>query len=232
MMNYRPILSLPADLPRETAAVERLGGQPWGLADEFWPVCKDCGKRQSLLAQLSHHPERLDLGAEGRMLFVFQCSHDPGMCDTWVGGAGANACFVLDAEQLQGTLIDHPPHAIDPDDAAVVISSWQEFDDGLDDTVAKQVIVGSDDVPDGIVGQLSQSTHLGGVPWWIQDSEAPEGEWTFIGQLDTYYSFHVPPKSEAPWVKTDDRRYEGRTHIGCAFRRSRPPFLTEVGHPF
>ena len=218
MLNYRPILSLPADLDAGVAAVERFGGRPWGLADALWPVCKECGGRQSLLAQLSHHPERLDLGAQGRMLFVFYCNNYPGMCDSWGGSSGANACFVLDAEQLEGTPFDHPPAgAIDPDDHAVVISSWQAFDDGFDEATAKKLLTLTDydDLPDSALAQLSGSTHLGGVPWWIQDAnEAPGGDWTFVGQLDTYYSFHEPPKSETPWISCDEKRYEGRTHVG------------------
>jgi hypothetical protein len=215
MLNYRPVLSLPSDLSPDMAAVERLGGQPWGLTGEFWPVCTDCKKRQSLLAQLSHHPQRLNLGAEGRMLFVFQCNHNPGKCETWFGSWGANACFVLEREQLQGTPFDHPPHAVDPDDHAVVITGWQEFDDGIDEATAKLIVVGlDDDVPDEIMDRLSVCTHLGGVPWWPCGSMAPEGDWTFIGQLDTGYSFYTAPKSEVPWVKVDEERCEGRTHVG------------------
>lgn len=217
MLNYRPIRSLPADLETGVAAVERLGGRPWGRPDERWPRCKICEGRQSLLAQLSHHPERLDLGAEGRMLFVFQCNNDPGMCDSWDGGSGANACFVLGAEQLKGTPFDQPPGALGSDDHAVVISSWQVFDDGFDEATAKKFLTLTDceDLPDSVLAHLSGSTHLGGVPWWIQNpAEAPGSDWTFVGQLDSYYSFHVPPKSEEPWISPDEKRYEGRTYIG------------------
>lgn len=190
MLNYRPVLSLPSDLSPDMAAVERLGGQPWGLADEFWPVCTDCKKRQSLLAQLSHHPQRLNLGAEGRMLFVFQCNHNPGKCETWFGSWGANACFVLEREQLQGTPFDHPPHAVDPDDHAVVITGWQEFDDGIDEATAKLIVASlDDDVPDEIMDRLSVCTHLGGVPWWPCGSMAPEGDWTLLANWTRVTAF-------------------------------------------
>jgi hypothetical protein len=48
--------------------MDQFGGLPWGLAPELWPKCSECGKSQSLLAQLIHDPTRLDLGRDGRVL--------------------------------------------------------------------------------------------------------------------------------------------------------------------
>lgn len=97
------------DLPTQAVPEDKFGGLPWGLESNLWPKCSNCGKSQSLLAQLLHDPVRLDLGREGRVLCVFQCNHDPGMCSTWEGGSGANASFVVEPEQLARGFAKLPP---------------------------------------------------------------------------------------------------------------------------
>ena len=92
MRCFVPDIRLAAELPEQTKLEEKFGGVPWGLDEELWPTCADCGKHQSLLAQLVHDDTRLNLGREGRVLLVFQCNHSPGMCETETGGSGANAC--------------------------------------------------------------------------------------------------------------------------------------------
>ena len=95
MQYFVPDIRLTAELPPQFNLEEKLGGIPWGLPPDRWPACADCGKPQTLLAQFVHHPMRLDLNREGRCLFVFHCTQNPGMCDSWRGGGGANACFVI-----------------------------------------------------------------------------------------------------------------------------------------
>ena len=135
MKYFVPTVLVPEDIDPGFASVERLGGQPWGLAQHAWPICSYHRKPQSLLAQFAHHPDRLNLGGEGRMLFVFQCNNDPGMCDTWIAHSGCNACFVLLPHELIGTPADTACQAPEPADGAVVITSWQEYDDGIPDTL-------------------------------------------------------------------------------------------------
>lgn len=215
MQYFRPVLSLPADLDADFSPVERLGGQPWGLGEERWPLCSECGQRQSLLAQFLHAPPRLDLGADGRMLFVFMCNHDPGGCATWEGGSGTNACFVLEPHELIGAPSDSPPVAVRPDNRAVVISAWQSCDDGIEPEVATSLLTGGGyhDVSETVFDSISDGTRLGSVPFWVQsEDEAPKDGWRFVGQLDGSYSFLAPPRSQEPWVFRDEERYEGRTH--------------------
>lgn len=174
---------------RRTAApvpVERLGGVPFGLRAELWPRYGECGHSQSLLAQLRHDPERLDLGREGRMLFVFQCGHDPGMCETWAFGSGANAAFVVEPEQLGGT--DTPvPGDCPPLEPHLVITGWTARDDGIAEADRARYL------DDDALGEMTDeerdrpvaATRLGSVPIWIQRAdEAPAG-WRFVGQLDS-----------------------------------------------
>lgn len=215
MKTFKPIIKIPEDASTSSPIVERLGGRPWGLTDATWPRCSECDGLQSLLAQLAHHPDRLDLGGSGRMLFVFQCNHNPGICDTWDGQSGANACFVLEADQLVGTPADTPCDPSELDDRGVAIVSWQEEDDGLparstDDFFDESRFFG---LPNEVVGKATMSARLGGVPHWIQSpDEAPRDGWRFAGQLDSTYSFHAPPVSKADWVIEDGERFEGRTH--------------------
>jgi hypothetical protein len=211
---FVPEIVVPQNGPIAQPARERLGGLPFGLPAEEWPICTDCGRSQSLLAQFNHHRTRLDLGREGRVLFVFQCAHDPGLCSTWEAFSGANACFVIDPEAL-GSQTTERPKDRPPTDHAVSIVGWVEREDGLDDeTVAA---FQSDDafcaLPDDVRRRLTWSTRLGGRPRWLQRAdEAPRDGWSFVAQLDGTYSFLTPPLHPPEWVKPDPEKGEGRTH--------------------
>jgi len=195
---FIPNLKLTADLPPQNQLANKLGGLPWGLTPDQYPTCSHCGHSQSLLAQLVHHPDRLDLGRSGRVLFVFQCNHDPGECPTWEGGSGANACFVLDADQLsnQPTPLpaDQPP--LEPE---AYITEWIGEEDAV---TADQKPAFFDaaqfwDLPDEITQNLSFETRLGSVPAWIQGpGEAPKDGWVFVGQLSASYQFLEEPAAQ------------------------------------
>ncbi len=200
--------------PSPTA--ERLGGVPFGLPPSAWPKCTECGKYQSLLAQLAHHPDRLDLGRQGRMLLVFQCNHDPGMCATWDAFSGANACIVIEPEDIK----DGPTPAPDdnlPNDHGVLITGWWARDDSISESELGAYF---DETTyferyEALNRTVTYSTRLGGVPRWIQSpNEAPKPDWRFLGQLDGTYSFLTPPKYSRPWISPDPENFEGRTHIG------------------
>jgi len=170
MRHFAPVLKLGSALPAQVAIEEKFGGLPWGLSADRWPTCRECSKPQTLLAQLRHHPERLDLGKDGRVLFVFQCNHDPGMCETWAGQSGANACFILDENELGTGLTAAPtPQTTVETEARVV--AWQE---GVD----------NDSDPE-------MRTKLGGIPSWIQgDNEGPKEPWRWVGQFDSTHTLH------------------------------------------
>lgn len=173
----------------EAPPVERLGGVPFGLPSDYWPPCADCGKSQSLIAQFAHHPERLPLGRDGRMLFVFQCNHDPGMCETWDQNSGANAAFVLEPEALNGGESALPADA-PPSDPAMLVTGWDAQDDGLTAEQAAAFFseAGMATLDDDLLDQERYDrTQLLGVPCWIQSpDEAPQG-WRFLGQIGSYY---------------------------------------------
>jgi len=203
---FVPDIRLTAELPPQFNLEEKLGGIPWGLPPDRWPACADCGKPQTLLAQFVHHPMRLDLNREGRCLFVFHCTQNPGMCDSWRGGGGANACFVIEPEDLLSALTPPPAKAATPEREARIVQ-WQEREDGV---TAEQGAFFFDDerwldldeaAREELFPKAELSTRLGGVPHWIQSSsEAPGEGWRFVGQLDSIYHFLVAPAPGAEGV--------------------------------
>lgn len=215
MRYFVPVPRLAVELPPQSRPEDKLGGMPWGLAPNSWPTCLECGKSQSLLAQFVHHPLRLDLGREGRVLSLFQCNHDPGMCAAWEHNSGANACLITEPEDL----VDGPAQL--PQDTPVVelearILDWWGRDDGIAADIVHQFFRAEnfDELPEHEAAKPTWSTRLGGVPRWLQSpDEAPPEEWTFVGQLDSTYSFFEAPKAGTKTgVVEDAEQWEGRTH--------------------
>lgn len=221
----------------ESRQIEKLGGMPWGLPVEKWPICKDCGKAQSLLAQFAHHSERLDLRRAGRVLFVFQCDNYPSGCSTWDAKSGANSCFVLEPEELTEATTPIPADSPEPMLEARV-SGWMEKEDGIDPNLAGDFLEDKTylQLPEEVIDKCSTGTRLGGVPSWIQSpDEAPPNPWRYVGQLDSTYSFYQPslkpkanvsegigwrffksvirlPAQPAGPLHEDKEHFEGRTH--------------------
>ncbi|MBD2666787.1 hypothetical protein B6N60_04795 [Richelia sinica FACHB-800] len=198
MRYFIPNLKLSPDLPPQEKLEEKLGGLPWGLKPEQYPICSHCGGSQSLLAQFVHNPERLDLGKLGRTLLVFQCNHNPGECPTWEGGSGANACFVLDPDELSDGLTPMPADS-PPIEPEARIVDWLAQDDGisLDQVSAFYADEQRWNLPDEMRDRVYTETKLGSVPEWVQSSsEAPGERWIFIGQLSSSYKFFQKPATQ------------------------------------
>jgi hypothetical protein len=166
---FTPILRRGDQLPPQLQLEDKFGGLPWGLPADRWPMCRACGKPQSMICQLQHDAQRLDLGQRGRVLLVFQCNHDPGACETWAAASGANACLVLDASEL-GTGPSPLPTADTTVETEARVVGWTE---GEDDANEPEMV-----------------TKLGGAPSWIQgDDEGPTEPWRWIAQLDSTHRF-------------------------------------------
>ncbi|MCI0685401.1 MAG: hypothetical protein L0Y71_25150 [Gemmataceae bacterium] len=202
MKYFEPELTPDDDLPAQSSLQDQFGGLPWGLPPERWPLCASCGGPQSLLAQLRHHRERLDLGNEGRVLFVFACNDDSSRCPTRDRNSGASCCLVAEQGELaQGCTL--PPLAqafpqrrldrwlgeqVHP---AWRVVRWYEREDGIPESYPGSFGL-NPDVPDGYDekeyegywSEVSQQTRLGGVPFWIQRPEPPP-ESRFVGQIDS-----------------------------------------------
>lgn len=165
MSSFRtPLLRRGDQMPDQTGFVDKFGGLPWGLPPDRWPLCHACRKPMILLAQVAHHTGRLELGRDGRTLHVFQCNHDPGMCETWTAASGANACLILEAEHLVSGLTPLPT----PDtsvETEVRVVGWTEGDEDAEEP--------------------AMATKFGGLPSWIQgDDEGPAAPWRWVAQFD------------------------------------------------
>lgn len=181
MRLFRPMFEL-ASPDAEPWAGDKFGGLPTGITQATWPACGDCGQLMSFIGQLGHDETRLDLGATDRVLMLWQCEHDPGMCETWSSESGANAAIVVSAEH-SGALAPTSDVMIYPE---AVVVGWLEEDDGVpadlraayfDETL--HIALG-----DEWWGRGGFETRLGGVPAWIQSAdEAPGSPWQFIGQV-------------------------------------------------
>lgn len=218
MRYFVPDLRLAAERRPKSGPVEKFGGLPWGLAPESWPKCTACGKSQSLIAQFRHALERLDLGRDGRIVYVFQCNHNPGSCDTWKGGSGANACFVVEPENITGRRTPRPKDAPPVENEAYIVG-WIERDDGVPESVAPDFFRERAyyKLPDDLISLIPSNSKLGSVPCWLQSpGESPPlaDGWRFVGQIEGTLSFLTPPSAPSKWVFPDPRQSGGRTHYG------------------
>lgn len=218
MRYFVPDLRLAAERRSKSGPVEKFGGQPWGLNPERWPKCSACGKSQSLIAQFRHAPERLDLGKEGRILYVFQCNHHPGDCPTWKGGSGANACFVVEPEDSTRRRTPRPKDAPEVENEAYIVG-WVEREDGVPESEAPHFFRERAyyKLSDDLVSLVSSNSKLGGVPCWLQspgESPSQADGWQFIGQIEGALSFLTPPATLPSWVSPDPAQRDGRTHRG------------------
>jgi hypothetical protein len=215
MLYFLPDIQLATEMLPQTRLEDKLGGLPWGLPPSRWPRCSNCGRSQSLLAQFVHHSGRLELDREGRVLFMFQCNHEPGRCSTWEGGSGANACFVLEPDELIDGLAPLPADNPSTEREARIIR-WLEKEDEITPSQARAFFSDSEflTLPEEVILRAAQVTRLGGVPSWIQSAdEGPKDGWRFVGQLDSFCSFFTPPRTNGDGVKPDAQHQAGRTHF-------------------
>src|SRR5215468_9864208 len=169
---FVPDIRVGSELRKQTALEDKFGGLPWGLRAARWPRCAECRKSMSFLAQLLHHPVRLDLGREGRVLFAFQC--DGVTCATYEGSSGANACFVSEPEWLTDGPSARPMDRRSLEHE-VRVARWDDRDDGVPDALMPRFFDYDDHLAldDGIVEQLYFATRLGSAPAWIQAAQEP-----------------------------------------------------------
>jgi hypothetical protein len=164
-------------------AGDKIGGLPVGVRLDDWPRCADCSGAMSSIGQFHHDDERLDLGGHDRVLTLWQCEHDPGMCETWSADSGANAAIVR--------YVDGSSAPIEPPESVVVhpearVTAWVADDDGVP---AELVDAFFDERRYRELGERwwgagGMDTRLGGVPAWIQSAdEGPGSPWSFVGQI-------------------------------------------------
>lgn len=194
MKYYIPILEQAKSFNSQTELKEKFGGIPFGLPTEKYPFCKKCGNPMSMLVQFVHHSERLDLAKDGRVLFIFQCNYK-GICSVWDADSGANSCFIIEPEDLTERT-EKMPDGDSQLEKEFWILGWQEFDDGVagkdvpaffDETKYNEF---EEDEFEEMIENVTDTSRLGGVPYWVQYPEVPSGDWKFVGQLDDITGFN------------------------------------------
>jgi len=215
MKYFVPELALGALSPPQTRLIEKFGGLPWGLPVGKWPLCRECGNPQTHLATFTHSAERLDLGAEGRMVMVFQCGHSPNetRCDTATANGGANAVVFLDAHEL-GTGLTEPLAPSTPKQIEMRVTAWVEQHDLVTPELEPSFLSGDsywqyNEATETVSASIADGAKLGSVPAWIQGGEDVDSAFRFAAQLG--YSYHFPdpiPTADAVGV-TISRWYKG-----------------------
>jgi len=204
---FVPRLRLGMMCPPQTTYCDKIGGLPWGLPKKQWPLCRQCRKPLTFNAQFSHDTSRLNLGAAGRVLFIFTCNHNPGFCDTWEADSGANAVFFVDGVELSKSLTPAPSISTDVEPEGLVFG-WRKRKDRITASEYKRLF---DDKTAGLVKyqrSISGETKFGGAPLWLQGGciSLPKPKGKFLLQLNHGHDFEGrPPTAEeldvAPSIK-------------------------------
>jgi hypothetical protein len=152
----------------------RFGGRPSVPTTGFaWPSCRYCRSNMQFLGQLR-------LADPDRLILLFMCQNDPGLCGEWEADGGANAASVVLS------------HDVAPAVAPAEGNALRETQYG-----AKTVNFESPEY-ESARAEWSQSSgrrqrdvlgQLGGEPSWLQADETPScnacGEqMAFVAQLE------------------------------------------------
>jgi hypothetical protein len=158
-----------------------IGGVPYAPAGTKWPTCRQCEKPMQFLAQLPLDGADSSLKqARGKVLMLFQCQNDPGMCDEWDANSGGNAALLTAADGRESMVVP-PGETLLP---AVSRVKYLPYDDSVQ--------VESDD--DNFCAALDDHSSktlgkLGGRPLWIQGEETPQCNcgktMLFVAQLES-----------------------------------------------
>ena len=161
--------------------VHKLGGLPWGLPMQLWPICAECGRPMSHLGQFPAHSSEPNAPAlpieRDEVLFLFKCEWDS-VCSFWDFADGANSVFSLPRREL-GNAPTQPP-AIEAQDGGeelrvlpeLGVARWVERDEGTPaELEASFYDYGlHSDLPNDIAHPHDWAsewrTKFGGAPYW------------------------------------------------------------------
>lgn len=143
-----------------------LGGSVSGDA----PVCRECGSLMNHIFSINldeHSTARIR--ATKKVLQVFQCQSDPGMCDDWNSESGANAVSVVDEPQN--------------------VADSEVFGLALD---TSRIVRSQDELIELLECDKSCVGAMGDEPLWIQGDETPTcscgTKMDFVAQVEEFAS--------------------------------------------
>lgn len=206
--NFQP--PMPASDPQKSL-MDKIGGRVWGLPLEKYPSCPECETPFTFVAQFTHHPERLDLGRDGRVLFVFDCFNK----ETYCASDGAderwdNTSLILEPEELTNELtpLPEPKNVLKTGER---IENWIVKEDNVSAEHYIKILEGEnqlDFLPEGEELNFTNQTRLGSAPYflqyspdWVRESlENSATGWKFAAQFDSYDSvFEIDALKEPLW---------------------------------
>lgn len=158
--------------------VHKLGGLPWGLPSRLWPICAECKRPMSHLAQFPARSNEASAPAlpvaEDEVLFLFKCEWDS-VCSFWESDGGANRVLCLP----RGNLEDAPaqPPMDDQDGAPEIlpelgVAHWLRQDDGAPAELenafydARRHAALPEEISNPHNWASEWRTKIGGVPCW------------------------------------------------------------------
>ncbi|MBD0742862.1 hypothetical protein [Streptomyces sp. CBMA152] len=156
------------------ALVTRTGGVPLAPAGTAWPSCAECDGPMQFLTQIlldgQGRPITQDGTSADRVMAIFMCQNDPGMCEEWSPTAGGNQALLFTSDGLQPL----PAPELEPGEDedvlhlgavnAVALAPFPSADYGS----AREEWAGlGDNDLSNVLGQL------GGEPDWLQHPETP-----------------------------------------------------------
>ena len=161
--------------PGVTTPDHCFGGLPIvPVGTEFtWPCCKTCHGPMQFLG-------RLRIPGRTKLVLLFMCQNDPGMCDEWDANAGGNCAIVVPTRNLRK--VPAPQEGNTRREkrygARQVRSAKADYEEAREAWAQK-----SGKPMRKVLGQLL------GKPFWIQAQETPKCNFcrkrmTFLAQLE------------------------------------------------
>lgn len=208
MRYFVPELMLGDLLPPQTTIQDKYGGLPWGLPQDKWPLCKECGNPLSHLATLLHDAERLDLGKEGRTVLIFQCNNPVTRCDKKTPEQGANAVIFQNADEVGSGVTSTPePGALSEIEARVLCWTAREdlvtpaqavyfYDRAMFLEFWEEQYQLSKETAEKLEESIYEGHKVGSVPapaWAGGVDAVSASSYRFVAQLDNRFEFSGPP---------------------------------------
>ena len=214
MESRLPVWTMQAPLAPQASRVVKLGGLPLGW-QRPWPVCAECGRHMSLLAQVGADAALPHVPAD-HVLFLFTCERET-ICSFWDPDGGANAAVLVPAAEL-GTVPVPLPDDAPPLLLELWVARWRVQDDGVPAELAHTWFDDTRffELPDQVAWPHDldprRMTKVGGMPLWTANGPVglPDGEpWHLVLQLDVSL---VVQDDLSPW--------EGQTYFSVGGARA------------
>jgi uncharacterized protein YwqG len=156
-----------------------IGGTPRAPSGTKWPTCRTCGGPMQFLSQLPLKSAGLPVEMQDKVLLLFQCQNDPGMCDEWDANSGGNAALLVSPSASQSLRPPSGPTVLARESRVRLVP----YDDSASGETADDAYCSSVDAK----GSTTLGK-LGGRPLWMQSDETPQcscgAKMTFVLQLE------------------------------------------------